>query len=207
MSQAAVADYSLTGANSSRAFERGLAEAQWYACPVPKAEMRKLLQRCDGPAIRDTILWFALILGTGVWGYAWWGSAWAIIPFEMVEPRWKVIAVDSQSPLKKTFNPQLYPLMVPFSVVGDPAMTADFQSRFGLDSQAPVFTQSNRDAGKLTTVMVTGVTALVGGTAFLMDRNGITYPSIDIGDLLRSADILHINNEVSFSPSCSSDPF
>jgi len=134
-------------------------------------------------------------------------SAWAIIPFEVVEPRWKVIALDGQSPLEKSFNQDLYPLVVPFSVVGNPAIAADFQSRFGLKSQAPVFTQSNRDAEKMTTVMVTGVTALVGGTAFLMDRNGITYPSIDIGDLLRGADILHINNEVSFSPSCSSDPF
>jgi len=134
-------------------------------------------------------------------------TAWAIIPFEMVEPHWKVIALDGQSPLEKSFNQEIYPLVVPFSVVGDPVIAADFQSRFGSMSQAPVFTRSNRDAEKLTTVMVTGVTALVGGTAFLMDRNGITYPSIDIGDLLRGADILHINNEVSFSPSCSSDPF
>ena len=166
---------------------------------------KAILERLWGPAsVQNVRVVSKNDLITAAWDKQ---TAWAIIPFEMVEPRWKVIAVDSQSPLKKTFNPQLYPLMVPFSVVGDPAMTADFQSRFGLDSQAPVFTQSNRDADKLTTVMVTGVTALVGGTAFLMDRNGITYPSIDIGDLLRSADILHINNEVSFSPSCSSDPF
>lgn len=166
---------------------------------------KAILERLWGPAsVQNVRVVSKNDLITAAWEKQ---TAWAIIPFEMVEPRWKVIAVDSQSPLKKTFNPQLYPLMVPFSVVGDPAMTADFQSRFGLDSQAPVFTQSNRDAGKLTTVMVTGVTALVGGTAFLMDRNGITYPSIDIGDLLRGADILHINNEVSFSPSCSSDPF
>jgi len=166
---------------------------------------KAILERLWGPAsVQNVRVVSKNDLITAAWDKQ---TAWAIIPFEMVEPRWKVIAVDSQSPLGKSFNPQLYPLMVPFSVVGDPAMTADFQSRFGLESQAPVFTQSNRDAGKLTTVMVTGVTALVGGTAFLMDRNGITYPSIDIGDLLRSADILHINNEVSFSPSCSSNPF
>ena len=53
--------------------------------------------------------------------------------------------------------------------------------------------------------MVTGVTALVGGTAFLMEQNGMTYPAIDIGDLLRSADILHISNEVAFSPKCPAD--
>ncbi|MGA2257217.1 MAG: NADH:ubiquinone reductase (Na(+)-transporting) subunit F [Thermoguttaceae bacterium] len=81
MSQIAVADYRLTIANSARAVERGLAEADWYTCPVPKAEVRKLLERRNGPAIRDTLLWFMLLLGFGAWGYEWWGSAWAIIPF------------------------------------------------------------------------------------------------------------------------------
>lgn len=129
-------------------------------------------------------------------------TSWALIPFEMIEPQWKVIALDGQSPLDKAFNPALYPLKVPFSVVGDPTKVADFQSRFGASSTAPVFPATNRNADQLTTVMVTGVTALVRGTAFLMERNGMTYPAIDIGDLLRSADILHINNEISFTPTC-----
>src|ERR1700685_3270962 len=43
--------------------------------------MRGLLQRRDGPAIRDTILWFTLILGAGFLTYALWGSWWAILPY------------------------------------------------------------------------------------------------------------------------------
>jgi Na+-transporting NADH:ubiquinone oxidoreductase subunit F len=80
MSQTAVADYSLTGVNSALAIEKGLAEADWYTCPVPKAEMRKLLERRNGPAIRDSLLWFLLLFGFGFWAYAWWGSLWATIP-------------------------------------------------------------------------------------------------------------------------------
>ena len=38
------------------AIERGLAEADWYQCPVPRETMRSLLERRDGPAIRDTPL-------------------------------------------------------------------------------------------------------------------------------------------------------
>ncbi len=49
-------DYSLTGVNATLAVEKGLAEAHWYQCPVPRETMRKLLERRDGPAIRDTIL-------------------------------------------------------------------------------------------------------------------------------------------------------
>ncbi len=129
-------------------------------------------------------------------------TSWAIIPFEMLEPRWKVIALDGQSPLDKDFNRSLYSLVVPFSMIGDPAVVGDFQTSFGRDSESPVFPATNRDPEKLTTVMVTGVTALVRGTAFLMERNGMTYPAIDIGDLLRNADILHISNEIPFTQTC-----
>jgi fatty acid desaturase len=74
-------DYSLTGVNATLAVEKGLAEADWYQCPVPREDMRKLLERRDGPAIRDTILWVALILGSGYGTYALWGSWWAILPY------------------------------------------------------------------------------------------------------------------------------
>ena len=74
-------DYSLTGLNASLAVERGLAEAEWYQCPVPRETMRRLLERRDGPAMRDTILWFALIFGSGLCTYALWGSWWALLPY------------------------------------------------------------------------------------------------------------------------------
>lgn len=77
-------DYSLTGENSTLAIERGLAEAEWYQCPVPRATMRKLLERRDGPAIRDTLLWFALIIGTAIaTGMLWvkYDSWWALAPY------------------------------------------------------------------------------------------------------------------------------
>ncbi|MGB6723190.1 MAG: fatty acid desaturase, partial [Terracidiphilus sp.] len=74
-------DYSLTGLNSTLAIEKGLAEADWYQCVVPRETMRSLLVRRDGPAIRDTILWFALILGAGYATCALWGSWWAVLPY------------------------------------------------------------------------------------------------------------------------------
>jgi MocE subfamily Rieske [2Fe-2S] domain protein len=77
----AALDYSLTGVNSALAIERGLAEAEWYQSPVPRATMRKLLERKDGPAIRDTLLWFA-ILGITAWAtLSLWGTWWAVIPY------------------------------------------------------------------------------------------------------------------------------
>ena len=65
MSEIKLSDYSLVGKDSAAAVEKGLAEATWYASPVPKEKMRELLQRRDWPGIRDTILWFACLIGTG----------------------------------------------------------------------------------------------------------------------------------------------
>lgn len=74
-------DYSLNRESSDRAIELGLAEADWYQCPVPRAEMRKLLVRRDGPAIRDTLIWFGLILGFASLTVVLWGSWWAVLPY------------------------------------------------------------------------------------------------------------------------------
>lgn len=74
-------DYSLVGVNSTLAIEKGLAEADWYQCPVPRGVMRSLVERRDGPAIRHTLLWVALILGSGVATGALWGTWWVLLPY------------------------------------------------------------------------------------------------------------------------------
>jgi Na(+)-translocating NADH:ubiquinone oxidoreductase F subunit len=74
-------DYSLTGVNASLAIEKGLAEADWYQCSVPRETMRALLVRRNGPAIRDTILWFALLIASGYATWRLWGTWWVILPY------------------------------------------------------------------------------------------------------------------------------
>jgi len=78
-----VRDYSLVGPDTALAIEHGLAEATWYTSPVCKEKLRELLRRRDWPAIRDTILWFALIIGFAWAGYKLWQarSWWAVVPF------------------------------------------------------------------------------------------------------------------------------
>lgn len=83
ISEIKLSDYSLVGKDTTLAIEKGLAEATWYTSPVPRDKMRELLQRRDWPAIRDTLLWFALILGSGWVAYELWEarSWWAVVPF------------------------------------------------------------------------------------------------------------------------------
>jgi poly-gamma-glutamate synthesis protein (capsule biosynthesis protein) len=117
---------------------------------------------------------------------AWANSDWAIIPFEEIQPRWKVLSVDGQSPIHKNFDADAYPLKMYFS----------------LSSDSFALPESNRDPSKLATVILTGVTALVRATAATMEMKGVTYPADLIGDWLREADITHISNEVTFDKDC-----
>ncbi len=128
--------------------------------------------------------------------------SWAIIPFEEVEPRWKVLTVDGQSPLRKDFKDWDYPLQVTFTLTN--LQPANLQP-----SNLPAFQLSttNRDPSRLTTVLMTGVTALVRATAYTMNVKGVLYPGEAVRDWLREADIAHISNEIPFYGGCPSpDP-
>ena len=76
-------DYSLVGASSRSAVETGLASAEWYHTDVPRKTMKALMQRSDAPAIRDTLMWFALLLTSAAGGIATWGTWWCV-PFFFV---------------------------------------------------------------------------------------------------------------------------
>jgi fatty acid desaturase len=73
-------DYSLLGRDSQLAVERGLAAAEWYHTDVPRKRMKELMRRRNGPAIRDTLLWLALLLAFGFGGY-WFRASWICVPF------------------------------------------------------------------------------------------------------------------------------
>jgi len=132
--------------------------------------------------------------------YAWENRPiYAIIPFQDLNPQWKVLEVEGISPIRKDFTRQDYPLSVPISMYGvDTGPEGTVLMAF--ESLLPE--TFNRDKDKLTTVVITGVTALVRATAWEMELKGITYPAIDVGEMLREADITHISNEVPFVEKC-----
>ena len=76
-------EYRMIGGAGERARAAGLVNAEWYRCPVPRPLMKQLMQRDDARAIRDTLIWYAAIVASGVLAWLAWRahSAWAIPAF------------------------------------------------------------------------------------------------------------------------------
>ena len=127
-------------------------------------------------------------------------GALGLVPFEGLTPVLKVMRLNGANILSNTFDASAYPLT---AVV----------SAFGTDREAvaaalrPQITEpTNRRADELTTLIMTGVTAMARVTAARMETKGYDYPSQVISPTLRAADITHISNEVPFLEGCDVDP-
>jgi len=99
---------------------------------------------------------------------------WAIVPAHELSPAYRVITVDGAHPLDR-----------------EPG---------GLVAQhcgAP-----NIDPAHVTTIAMTGTSALTRFVAKLMDKHGAAYVTREVEPWLRSADFVHISHEVSLVPTC-----
>jgi len=128
-------------------------------------------------------------------------NAWAIVPFENLEPQWKVISLDENSPIRKDFDVENYPLTV--QIGWDEGFREITEAEYQVANDAiRSIPASNRQADKLTTVVLTGVTAMTRATAKEMELYGVLSPAASVGELMREADIAHVSNEVPFASNC-----
>jgi len=89
-------DYGLTGADSRRAVELGLADARWYRPPIDPVRLQALTMRSNGRAARDVVIWLGLLAGTGILAWVTIGSWWSVPAFAAYgslyggssDPRW-----------------------------------------------------------------------------------------------------------------------
>jgi poly-gamma-glutamate synthesis protein (capsule biosynthesis protein) len=126
-------------------------------------------------------------------------KTWAILPFDALTPRWKVIQVNGLSPLDKPLDVQTYPLKADFVFQSDRSDDVVKQAVSSLLTQVPA---TNRDESKMTVLMMTGTTALVRAIAYKMEIKGMDYPIEKIKDWFKDADLIHVSNEVSFNEDC-----
>jgi hypothetical protein len=123
----------------------------------------------------------------------------ALVPFEELDPQWKIVRVDGTSLLDPDIDLKTYPLTLRFGLHG---FSPDLALAPILQSTPAFLPETNFNPERLTVVAMTGVTALARSTALRMEEEGILYPATDIGELLQAADLTHISNEVPFFDGC-----
>ncbi len=108
-------------------------------------------------------------------------SAYTLLPFDMLMPRYRVLHLDNVHPLDTDLSN--YP--------------------FAFSSEQPNFFR-----GRLTRILFSGVTALARGTLDALQANGIAWAGEAIQSYTSQVDFFHTSNEVSFTESCleSSEP-
>jgi poly-gamma-glutamate synthesis protein (capsule biosynthesis protein) len=106
-------------------------------------------------------------------------AMWAIVPAHELVPSWSVITVDGRHPLESADGPLALPLCGA--------------------AKAPL---QNIDPAHLTRLVMSGTTALTGRTAERIDTAGVADTVRHIQPFFRSADLVHISNEVSFVSRC-----
>jgi poly-gamma-glutamate synthesis protein (capsule biosynthesis protein) len=121
-------------------------------------------------------------------------GAWAILPFDQLAPRWKALAIDGVSPFAS--DSSSYELALPIGYTGTETALAE------LRQTGMAALPQNRDPALLTTLLMTGVTALSRHIGEAMEEHSVLYPAQKIQSWFDAADLTHISNEVSFYQDC-----
>jgi len=186
-------------------------QAAWRSGPAGALEGRSLIAGADTVRV-FTALWGAAGAGVrtaepaALLTEAQQTGAWAILPFDELQPAWKVLRIDGVWLIEKDLSEHTlasYPLQVPLALA---APAAGLQPGLNeLLGQAPA-RLCNRSEGRMTIVAMTGTSCISRTTAWLMMKNGLTYPARDIKDWLVTADLTHVSHESSFTPDCPIPP-
>lgn len=142
-------------------------------------------------------------LVTEVWNST---SALALIPFEDIVPRLKILNIDGINPLQRPMNAANYGLTVTFELSGKPGTAETLKEE--IEAINAVLPATNREESKMAIVITTGTTALARVTLKKIELNGYDYPVEMVKDWFLNADLRHVSNEVSFREGCEyTDPY
>jgi hypothetical protein len=118
-----------------------------------------------------------------------------ILPFEQLDPRLKVLAVDGNSPISVNYDQGSYGLKLPIGWVGEETAVTQLEALW----QAPL---TNRHDDLITHITMTGPSGLSRAVADRMEKYGYQYPGEEIAPMMQAADIAHMSHENAFAPDC-----
>ena len=125
-------------------------------------------------------------------------DALAILPFDQLSPRLIAQSIDGQNILDRTLDMTKYPLVVRVFVQGSSDRAPEFYN--ALRDLIPA---TNRDPNRMTSIVMTGVTAMGRFTADAITNSGDpAFPARYVAPILSQADITHVSNEIPFVDDC-----
>ncbi len=119
-----------------------------------------------------------------------------LIRFDYLEPKWKVIRIDNISPFDQNFDQEDYYLYFPIRLH---CSQSEFSIKILKDLEGKFSTRYDE---KVTSVLLTGTTALTRATADRMEKYGNLYPGENITPWFDNSDIRHISSETPFYVDC-----
>ncbi|MBI5303334.1 MAG: CapA family protein [Chloroflexi bacterium] len=121
-------------------------------------------------------------------------NALAIVPFDAFSPKLRALALDEYNILQRDAPLDLYPLVWRAYVNGDPGIVNALRQRV---------VATNRDVTQMTTLVMTGSSAIARTSAQKTDERG--DPALAarlVAPVLAAADLTHVSNEVPFTADC-----
>ncbi len=120
----------------------------------------------------------------------------ALIPFDQLSPKLKVLTLDNTNILNKSVANSDWPLTVEYYLIG-----SNTDQLINLLHQK--IGDSNRQTDKISTLVMTGVTAISRGVEYeITKRNDPIFPARGVMDTLKTADITHVDSENPLFDSC-----
>lgn len=124
----------------------------------------------------------------------------AILPFEAISPRWKILKIDGLSPLDKPLAEDAYALTIKFNLFSHlPEASANGNVVQQFTTSIPT---TNRDEARMTVLMMTGTTAITRVLSYKISIKGMEYPIEAVKDWFTNADIRHVSNESPLVEGC-----
>lgn len=189
---------------SDEIYFEGIRQSWLGLCPengcqsvfYPKAYRKTLTALFGGPPSQTVRAIDGGELLKATWGAA---NTVAIVPFDDLDPRWKVLGLrlseeDVSDPFAIDFDPEAYPLKIRYRVT---------ELRKG-GCPGTLKLTTNYDPSRLTTVTLTGTTALSRRLAAQLETEGTDFPISEIAESIRKSDLAHVSSEASFFSGCPS---
>ncbi|MEP7200359.1 MAG: CapA family protein [Chloroflexota bacterium] len=125
-------------------------------------------------------------------------NAAGIVPFDELSVKFTALKLDGVNILSHDASLERYPLIVRWTITGD----AQSAQRL-IAALRPTVPTTNRDSQRITTLVMTGTTAITRVSAYRIEQqHDPVLPARKIAPVVSRADIVHVSNEVSFVADC-----